>query len=50
MLCTVEAEEPMVLIEPSCSDSTMIFRVSGPSSVPEVELRVCGVHLARPTF
>lgn len=50
VLCTVEAEEPMVLIEPSYSDLTMIFRASGPSSMPEVELRVFGVHLAQPTF
>lgn len=48
--CTLEAAKFMLLIELSYSDSTMIFQASDPASTLEVELRVCGVHLARSTL
>lgn len=46
--CILDAVECMLLIEPSYFDSMTIFRAPDPSSVLEVELRDCVVHLARP--
>lgn len=40
----------MLLTEPSYFDSEMIFQASDPSSAYGVEIRVCGVRLARPIW
>ena len=51
MLCIFDVSECMyALTEQSYFDSKTIFQAPGPSSASGVEIRVCGVRLARPMW